>query len=471
MDFGFWSIVPPLVTIILALVFKNVFVALLVGIFLAAVTLNGWNLFVGTNEAFYSIVRTFESNGNTIVLLSMLLIGALIYLIERTGGIEGFVDIMVKKKAIIKSRRASEFFTWLLGIVIFTSGSLSCMVTGSVARPLNDSMKVSHEKASFLVHTTSTPWCVLFPLSGWLAAMTGYLTAGGVPEADAIGLLIRSIPLNFYCIFAVVFALLTSLYNLDFGPMKKAVLRAEQTGELDDPKSTPSALAEPQSPLKGVKPRAMNMLVPMITMIVIILLVLIISGGGNPTKGSGMQALLWGCIISVLVLSVMCMVQKLFNLEQLVNEIMKGMGSMLPIFWVLLLGLTMGTLVGKLGTGNYLSSIFMQFLTPALLPLLTFIIAMLLSFSTGTSMGTMAIMSVIAIPMALNMGVNVPLVAGAMFGGSIFGDHSSPISDTTIMSCATTGCNIIDHVKTQMPYVLSFAAVSMVLYVFLGFVM
>ena len=141
------------------------------------------------------------------------------------------------------------------------------------------------------------------------------------------------------------------------------------------------------------------------------------------------------------------------------------------VFVSLLFGLTMGTQVKALDTGNYLSSIFMQLLTPALLPLLTFIISMLLSFATGTSMGTMAIMATIALPMAINMDVSVPLVAGAMFGGSIFGDHGSPISDTTIMSCATTGCNIIDHVKTQMPYVCCFAGASMILYVIFGFIL
>lgn len=141
------------------------------------------------------------------------------------------------------------------------------------------------------------------------------------------------------------------------------------------------------------------------------------------------------------------------------------------VFVSLLIGLTMGTQVKTLDTGNYLSSIFMQLLTPALLPLLTFIISMLLSFATGTSMGTMVIMATIALPMAINMDVSVPLVAGAMFGGSIFGDHGSPISDTTIMSCATTGCNIIDHVKTQMPYVCCFAGASMILYVIFGFIL
>lgn len=471
MEFGFWSVVPPVVTIALALIIKNVFVALFVGITLASLILSGWNVFTGLNGAFYSIVHTFESNGNTIVIMSMFLIGALIHLIEHSGGIDGFVDIMVKKKGIIKTKKSAAFFTWLLGIVVFTSGSLSCMVTGSVSRPLNDTMKLSHEKAAFLVHTTSTPWCVLFPLSGWLAAMTGYLTSGGVSEGEAISTLLRSIPLNFYCIIAIAFSLLSTFLPLDFGPMKKAELRADTTGELDDPRSAVID-EEPTAAVKrNVKPRMKNMVIPMLTMVGTILAVLIVTGDGNPTAGNGMQALLWGCMISVLVISIMCRVEKLYNLERLVGEVLKGMATMLPIACILLFGLTMGSLVKQLDTGNYLSSIFMSALVPGLLPLLTFIISMMLSFATGTSMGTMAIMSVIALPMAINMGIDVPLVAGALFGGSIFGDHVSPISDTTIMSCATTGCNIIDHVKSQLPYAVGFALVSMALYAVLGFVL
>lgn len=147
---------------------------------------------------------------------------------------------------------------------------------------------------------------------------------------------------------------------------------------------------------------------------------------------------------------------------------MKGMATMLPIFCVLLFGLTMGTQVKALDTGNYLSSVFMQLLTPALLPLLTFIISMLLSFATGTSMGTMAIMATIALPMAINMGVSVPLVAGSMFGGSIFGDHSSPISDTTIMSSAGAQCDHVNHVSTQLPYAISVAGISFITYLICG---
>ena len=470
MQYGFWSVVPPILTIVLALVTKNVFISLLIGIFTSSMVLCGGAPLTGLNDAFYSFIHTFESNGNTITLISFLLIGALIYLIEKSGGVEGFTEVMLKKRALIKTKRGANIFTWLLGIIIFTSGSLSCMVTGSVSRPFNDALKVPHEKSAFIVHATSTPWCVLFPLSGWLAALAGYLTSGGVPENEAISVLLRSIPLNFYCILAVFGTLAVSLFGINIGPMRKAEERAEKTGALDNPGRGGALTEEAMSPSKA-KPRVLNMLLPMGVLIATILAVLTITGKGNPTQGAGMQSLLWGCILAVVTISILCVAQKLFSVDEVINEMFKGMGTMLPVAGILLFGFTMGNLVKDLDTGNYLTSVFMGVLSPALLPALSFLLCMLLSFATGTSMGTMAIMSVICLPMAISMGISIPLVAGAVFGGSIFGDHSSPISDTTIMSCATTGCDIIDHVKTQMPYVLIFAAISLVLYVVLGFVM
>ena len=470
MQYGFWSVVPPILTIVLALVTKNVFISLLIGIFTSSMVLCGGAPLTGLNDTFYSFIHTFESSGNTITLISFLLIGALIYLIEKSGGVEGFTEVMLKKRALIKTKRGANIFTWLLGIIIFTSGSLSCMVTGSVSRPFNDALKVPHEKSAFIVHATSTPWCVLFPLSGWLAALAGYLTSGGVPENEAISVLLRSIPLNFYCILAVFGTLAVSLFGINIGPMRKSEERAEKTGALDNPGRGGARTEEAMSPSKA-KPRVLNMLLPMGVLIATILAVLTITGKGNPTQGAGMQSLLWGCILAVLTICILCVAQKLFSVDEVINEMFKGMGTMLPVAGILLFGFTMGNLVKDLDTGNYLTSVFMGVLSPALLPALSFLLCMLLSFATGTSMGTMAIMSVICLPMAISMGISIPLVAGAVFGGSIFGDHSSPISDTTIMSCATTGCDIIDHVKTQMPYVLIFAAISLVLYVVLGFVM
>ena len=468
MEYGFLSLVPPLLTIVLALVTKNVFVSLFVGIMTGSFVLNAFSPLVSFNAGMYAIVDSM-SQGNTIIIASCLIVGAVIHLMERSGGIEGFVEVVVRNKGYIKSKRGANLFTWLLGLAVFTSGSLSCMVTGAVSRPVNDALKVPHEKAAFLVHTTSTPWCVLFPFSGWLASMAGYLVSGGVSESESVAVLFQSLGFNFYCILAIALCFLVSVLQKDVGPMAAAEKRAAETGLLDDPAH--SAKEEVEAVSSGVKPRAVNLLAPIGVLIVVMFATLFITGGGDITKGAGMQALLWAVVCALLTILVLVCVQKVFTVEQAISEMFKGMGHMLPIAFILLFGFTMGTVVKGLDTGTYLSHLFQKMLTPALLPALTFLIAMLLSFATGTSMGTMAIMAVIALPMAFDMGISIPLVAGAMFGGSIFGDHCSPISDTTIMTCATTGCDIIDHVKTQMPYCVAIAAVSFVMYVIFGFVM
>ena len=469
MQFGFWSLVPPLLTIALALLTKNVFVSLLIGILTGSFVLNAFSPLVSINAGIYSIAESMTT-GNTLIIASCLIIGAVIHLMEVSGGIDGFVNVVVKKRGIIKSKRGANLFTWGLGLAVFTSGSLSCMVTGAVSRPVNDALKVPHEKSAFLVHTTSPPWCVLFPFSGWLASMAGYLVSGGVSEETSVAVLFQSLGFNFYCILAIVLTLVISLLQKDVGPMARAEKRAAELGQLDDPAHKKEEAEEIKAYSK-VKPRACNLLVPIGVLIAVVFGALLITGGGNITKGAGTQALIWAVVSALLTILVMVVAQKVFTLDEAISEMFKGMGKMLPIAFILLFGFTMGSVVKALDTGSYLSSLFQRFLSPAMLPALTFLIAVLISFATGTSMGTMAIMAVIALPMAMDMGTSIPLVAGAMFGGSIFGDHCSPISDTTIMTCSTTGCDIIDHVKTQAPYCVALAAVSFVLYIVFGFAM
>ena len=482
MEYGFLSLVPPLLTIILALVTKNVFISLFLGIMTGAFVLNAFAPLVSFNAGLYAIVDSM-SGSNVIIIASCLIVGAVIHLMERSGGIEGFVNVVVKKMGMIKTKRGANLFTGILGLAVFTSGSLSCMVTGAVSRPVNDALKVPHEKAAFIVHATSTPWCVLFPFSGWLASLLGYITqSGDVSEADSMTVLFQSIGLNFYCILAIALVFVLAFLQKDIGPMAKAEKRAAETGMLDEPGHSRSESVSAEG--SGVKARACNLLAPIGVLIVTIFTVMFVTGyQGTIANGeavtahailsnsSSMQSLLWAVVLSLLTILIMTVCQKVFTLDEAISEMFKGMGHMLSIAFILLLGFTMGTVVKSLGTGAYLSYLFEQLLSPGLLPALTFLIAMLISFATGTSMGTMAIMASISIPMAATMGVNIPLVVGAMFGGSIFGDHCSPISDTTIMTCSTTGCDIIDHVKTQMPYCVAVAVTSFVLYAVLGFVL
>ena len=482
MEYGFLSLVPPLLTIALALITKNVFISLFIGIMTGSLVLNAFSPIVSFNAGLNAIVGSM-SGSNVIVIASCLIVGAVIHLMERSGGIEGFVNIIVKKMGLIKTKRGANLFTAILGLAVFTSGSLSCMVTGAVSRPVNDALKVPHEKSAFIVHATSTPWCVLFPFSGWLASLLGYITqSGDVTEAESMAVLFQSIGLNFYCILAIAMVFVLAFLQKDIGPMALAEKRAAETGLLDDPAR--SAKEEVEAKTSGATPRACNLLAPIGVLVVTIFAVMGVTGytatvanGETVTlhailsNSSSMTALLWAVVLALLTIIILTVCQKVFTLDQAIAEMFNGMGHMLSIAFILLLGFTMGTVVKTLGTGAYLSYLFEKLLNPALLPALTFLIALLISFATGTSMGTMAIMASISVPMAATMGVNIPLVVGAMFGGSIFGDHCSPISDTTIMTCSTTGCDIIDHVKTQMPYTIGIAVASMVLYVIFGFVM
>lgn len=473
MDYGFISVLPPIITIILAFITKNVFISIFLGLLLGNLVIYDLNIISAINGTLNGIVSVFESNGNTIVILVLLLIGALIHIIEKSGGIAGFVELMVHKKEIIKSKRAADIFTWLMGVSVFTSGSLSAMVVGSVSRPINDAMKVPHEKSSFIVHTTTTPVCVLIPLSGWGASMIGYLASGGVPEAEATTVLLKSIPLNFYCILVVFGALFVAITQKDFNPMKEAEIRAKTTGQLDATSKEVKVIEEidTKSHLDTDKPLARNLFIPIGTLISVIIAALLITGEGSIIRGQGMNAILWGASVALFVAAILCISQKIYTVETFIDEAFKGAGGMLSIAMILVLGFAMGTIVGEIGTGLYLASLFEQFLNPALLPALVFIMAMIISFATGSSMGTMAITAVIALPMAYAMDVNIALVASAIWGGSIFGDHSSPISDTTIMSCATTGCDIMDHINSQLPYTLIAAGTTIVLYIIFGFIM
>ncbi len=455
MELGFLSVVSPIVTIGLALITKNVFLSLLIGVFLGKFILANFNLINGIDMTLYGLVDQFKSSSNTIVIFSIVMLGGLITLIENNGGIHGFVGFLTKKSGIIKTKRGANFFTWLVGVLVFTSGTVSCLVTGAVSRPLNDAMEVAPEKSAFLVHTTSTPVCVLLPLSGWGAFMIGLLQSAGVNNAPEI--LVKSIYLNFYCLIAVIGTLILVVLQKDFGPMKEVVTNFK-------------GITNKNSSGENIEGKMSVLLLPLLTMIVTILVTLFITGKGNMIEGDGYKAILWGIFLAIFLVVVILKIYSISSIKNSIDTFFKGAGGTLSMATILLFAFTMGSTVKELGTGNYLAEVFSSFLNPSLLPVIVFVIACIISFTTGTSMGTMAVTMSLAIPMALKMDVNIALTAAAVFGGSIFGDHSSPISDTSILSCSTTGCNIISHVKTQMPYTLTFAIITILLYLVLGFV-
>jgi tetracycline resistance efflux pump len=464
-DINALSLIPPLLAILLALWKKNVFLALFTGLFSGYLILEGGAPIKALDATFYALVAVFADTDNAIIIFMVLLLGSVTHLIEQNGGINGFVQLMTEKRSIIGSRRAAQFFTWIMGLLVFTSGTLSTLLTGAIARPLNDALKVSHEKAAFIVHSTSTPVCVLIPLSGWGAFMIGLIKAQDIPNATEV--LVQSIPLNFYALIAVFIIPLIILSGKDWGPMAKAEKRADELGQLDAPGKGYSVHIESRKDLPVSS--FWNMLIPIVAMVIVILGGLIITGKGSILQGDGIKAIMWGVIITLLIIAVQVKTQNLMSFEEFGHKLVNGAGAMLTVAFILVLAFSMGSLVQMLGTGQFLAAKLHGFVSAAFLPAIIFIVGALISFSTGSSMGTMAVVMPLAMPLALTLGVSPALAAAAVFGGSIFGDHGSPISDTTIMSCSTTGCDVMDHIKTQLPYVLLFAIFATVFYLLAGF--
>jgi len=468
MDYGLLSILPPILAIALALIFRNVFIALFLGCLLGYIILAGGHLLQGIDDTLMSFITVFEDNDNTIVILLVAILGGLILLIEKSGGISGFVDYLTHKRSMIRSRRGANLFTWIVGLIVFTSGTLSNLVTGTISRPVSDAMQVSHEKLAYIVHSTSTPVCVLIPLSGWGAFMIGLIQAQGIPNGAQV--LAKTIPLNFYCLLAVLAVLVFSLTGRDFGPMRKAEKRASEMGLLDEPgkgkrcdTSQKSSASEPRATT------SLNLIVPIAIMVGMIIVGLFITGNGNLLEGDGMRAILWGIILSLFVAMLMFLVQRIFSVKEMLNIFFVGTGEMVSVASILIFAFSMGTVVKLLGAGAYLGSIFEGLLVPAMLPAIIFFLSCIISFSTGTSMGSMAVMMPLAMPIAMSMGIHIPLTAAAVFGGSIFGDHASPISDTTVLACVATGCDVMDHVRTQLPYAAIFGLIAFVMYLVAGF--
>lgn len=470
-NFGLLSILPPVISIVLALVTKDVITSLFLGCFSAFTILAGGNVLHGISDTLMSFIKVFESNGNTICIGITVLLGGLLYVTEKSGGVQGFAKFFTSKRSFIKTRRGAEIFSWFIGIIVFTSGTVSALITGTVARPLTDAFKVPHEKLAYIVHSTTSPVCALLPLSAWGAYMIGLIQAQGIDNPAAV--MVKSIPLNFYSIIALFLVLFFAISGKDYGPMVKAEQRVKETGLLDAPKGTmdQEEQAQEAAAASEIQPTTMwNLVLPIIAMTVMIIAGLLITGKGNILEGAGMTAILWGNTFAIFVALIMYTSQKIMTYKEFINIMFEGAGKLLPIAFILIFAWSLGGAVKQLGTGVFLAETLSGIITPAFLPPLIFIISCIISFATGSSWGTMAVMCPIALPMAIASGANIALCFGAIVGGALFGDHSSPISDSTIMSCFTTRCDIMDHVRTQLPYTLTAAAGAMGIYLILGFV-
>ena len=451
-DPSWYSVLPPIIAIILAIWTKQVILSLFAGIWMGFTLLNGFNPITGVTAGLDGIINVFSDPGDTRVLIFTLLIGSLIATIEHTGGVRGFVHFLETRRWVHNGVRA-QILAWATGLFIFIESNITLLVAGSVSRPLFDRYKVSREKLAYLIDATSAPVCVMIPLNAWGAVIVGLIGSTGIE--NPLEMFIASIPYNFYAIAAIILSAVVIWKNINIGPMKKAEERT-QRGELLWPDATPMVdISEEliEDDPDNI-PSAALMLLPILAMILMMPIGLYITGNGNIIEGSGSVSVLWSVIFALVVAWIMNFTHGEHSINELMKLFMKGAGGLLPIATILLFALALGDVARELGTGIYVANLVGDTIPVPLLAPLIFLVSAFIAFSVGSSWGTFAIMIPIAIPVATTLGLPVPLLLGAAISGAIFGDHASPISDTTVVASMASATDHIDHVRTQLPYAL-----------------
>ena len=460
------SLLPTVLAIVLAIWSRQVYVSLAAGVWLGWTILEGWNPLAGIATAIEQTVAVLGDPGNAKVILFTLVIGAMISTLEAAGGVRGFVRWIEGKRWVTNARRA-QVLAWIIGIVIFVESNITVLVAGAVSRPLFDRFRTSREKLAYIVDSTSAPICILIPLNAWGALILGILNELGVE--NSLGVFVAAIPVNFYALIAFLLAGASILWKIDLGPMKRAERRAGE-GQVLWPNAQPmvdETVLSPE-PLGRIGPRARNMLVPIAVMVVTMPLGLYVTGGGSMLEGSGSTSVLWAVLAGLGSAWLLLLAQRGATLDELTRTGLKGAGGLMPLALILLLALALGSVARTLGAGEYVAQVTEGVLPPMLFLPLMFVVAGGIAFSIGSSWGTFAIMLPIAVPVAETLGMPLaPFVAAALSGG-IFGDHSSPISDTTIISSMAAATDHIDHVRTQLPYALLAGGAAAVCFAVLG---
>jgi tetracycline resistance efflux pump len=443
-----------------------VYLSLAAGVWIGWTILSGWNPLAGAAAAVEGVVGVLGDAGNARVILFTLVIGALIATIETAGGVRGFVE-WVEHRRWVEDRKRSRILAWLLGTVIFIESNITVLVSGSIARPLFDRYRESREKLAYIIDSTSAPVCILIPLNAWGAYILGILGTLGV--ASPLQVLVQSIAFNFYAIFAWLLAGSTAIWGFNLGGgMQRAAARVEE-GELLRPGSIPaldtSVLSGGEDP--PVSPHASLMIVPVMVMIAAMPIGLWVTGEGDITAGSGSTSVLWA-VLAALISTWILLIPRGVGIDRLTGMALRGAGGLVGLALLLMFALALGNVARELRTGEYVAAVTSGVFPPYVLLPLIFLVAAGIAFSTGTSWGTFAIMLPIAVPTAAALGLPLaPFIAASLSGG-VFGDHASPISDTTIISSMAAAVDHIDHVRTQLPYALLAGAAAIIAYAVTG---
>lgn len=490
-EYGFLSLLPPVIAIALAIWTRQVFVSLLFGIWLGWLILSDFNFFDGSFAMVEGLVNVFSSAGNTRTIMFCALVGGLIIFIQASGGVEGFiirVNRLLEKyetKKTGSNRIIIQFLAWLTGTLIFVESSISVLTVGALYRPIFDRLGIPREKLAYIADSSSAPSSILIPFNGWGAFIMGLLLAQGFDNPFAI--MIKALTYNFYPMLALGMVLVIIFTKKDFGPMAKAERRAREEGKLLADGAVPMVADELTdiTTKAGITPRAFNMVLPIVVMVLMMPVMLTVTGwtaaleaypdSGFGQKlfhaignGSGSTSVLISVLVAILFSMALYGAQGFFKLKEMVDMTLKGISGMMPLALLMLLAFAIGDVCAALQTGQYVADVTQTWLSPSMVPFIIFLTSCFIAFSTGTSWGTFAIMIAIAVPMAQQMDANLYLTIAAAIGGGVFGDHCSPISDTSILSSMASASDHIDHVKTQLPYAMVAGGLTAFIYLMIG---
>ena len=466
----FMALMPPVIAIILALVTKEVYSSLFVGIVAAGLLVANFKpiatLDTVLNDGF---IASLADSWDVGILIFLVLLGIIVALINKAGGSRAFGEWTKKH---VKTKVGAQLATFALGVLIFVDDYFNCLTVGSVMKPVTDSHKISRSKLAYLIDATAAPICMIAPISSWAAAVSGV-----VEGQNGLELFIKAIPYNFYSLLTIAMIIAICLMKFDYGPMKKHEFAAAQ-GDLH---SDPDAVIEEEVFVEDGKKRSVwDLVLPVVVLIVSCVFGMLYSGGFFAGTSfidafagcDASVALSWGAIIAIIIDLIYLLCRRVITFKEAMECVPEGFKAMVPPILILTFAWTLSGLTGLLGADVYVAGLMEGAAAGLmnLLPAIIFLVAVGLAFSTGTSWGTFGILIPIVVSVFAADSEILIIGISACLAGAVCGDHCSPISDTTIMASAGAKCNHINHVSTQLPYALTVAAVSFVMYIITGFV-
>lgn len=469
----FWALVPPVIAITLALITKEVYSSLFVGILMGGLFFSGFS-FEGTVLHVFEggFLSVLSDSYNVGILIFLVILGAIVALMNRAGGSAAFGRWASSK---IKSRVGAQLATIALGVLIFIDDYFNCLTVGSVMRPVTDKEKVSRAKLAYLIDATAAPVCIIAPISSWAAAVTGF-----VEGTDGFSLFIRAIPYNYYAILTIVMMIAMVLMKMEFGSMALHEKNAREKGDLYTTDSRPYAGMENADKIT-TNGKVIDLVIPIISLIVCCIIGMLYTGGffsGTDFVTSFSQSdasigLALGGFFGLLITIVLYLARRVLNFHDIMACIPEGFKAMVPAILILTFAWTLKAMTDSLGAAEFVAGVMKNAAGSlmSMLPAIIFLVGCFLAFATGTSWGTFGILIPIVVHVFENTNPELMIISiSACMAGAVCGDHCSPISDTTIMASAGAQCDHVNHVSTQLPYAIVAAAVSFITYIVAGFV-